>query len=447
MPDSLHHDRSCVATPKRADGLHIMSGMAASPLTLAALATVAVPGLRVRAAATHTHRERGWFHSARLFTDDGRDLLLRVPAEPEAEVEQSADLLALRALSAGSRASLSFAVPEYLGQTPFDDTRAVVTTFISGDRYSAADLTTGIALADSVGAAVAEIHNLPAGFILDAGLPQHTATETRAVLLETVGRAADTNLLPNAVLRRWEVALDNDALWRFRPTVIHGELSAEAILVLEDRVAGIVGWAQLAEGDPARDLHWLINAAGSDVDRTFEAYRTHRHGDTDPALLQRAQLHSELELARWLLFGVTHHNEDIVADAVALLDGLVDRVHQHPGDHLSLRATNDLPLPDVRDVVASLPPHLRSASIADQPHGGDLLTDALPPRDARGHEDRGRGGASQTDELPHADDFVELIPNQSEAIEVDLSDWPQAPEPSADHERPEDREYPRDREP
>ena len=40
-----------------------------------------------------------------------------------------------------------------------------------------------------------------------------------------IDRASDTGYLPAAILRRWEQATDDDALWQFAPTVIHGSLS------------------------------------------------------------------------------------------------------------------------------------------------------------------------------------------------------------------------------
>jgi len=90
--------------------------MARSPLTLAALATAAVPGLEVAGAAALGSQGRGDVDSALLSTRDGRSLVIRGPRTPAAENEQSADLVALRALSDGVRSRLPFAVPRMLGQ-------------------------------------------------------------------------------------------------------------------------------------------------------------------------------------------------------------------------------------------------------------------------------------------------------------------------------------------
>jgi len=65
-----------------------------SPLTLAALATSAVPGLDVTHAAP-LGGTGGEVDSALLSTRDGRTLTIRVPRTAAAESEQSADLVAI----------------------------------------------------------------------------------------------------------------------------------------------------------------------------------------------------------------------------------------------------------------------------------------------------------------------------------------------------------------
>ena len=84
--------------------------MARSHLTLAALATSAVADLDVAAAASFTSGQGSDFDSAIITGRDGRHWIIRVPRNPRAESEQSADLVALRALSAGVRTRLPFAV-------------------------------------------------------------------------------------------------------------------------------------------------------------------------------------------------------------------------------------------------------------------------------------------------------------------------------------------------
>lgn len=301
--------------------------MARTHLTLAALATAAVPGLDVQSARSHSGSGHGEFDSAVVTDRDGREVIVRMPRTQAAETEQAADLVALRALTTGVRSRLPFDVPEYLGQAPINGTRALAYGFLPGHPVGLDHLTSDAGLAGSVGRAIAAVHSLPTSFISDAGLPLQTAPDARAAAITLVGRAADTGHLPAALLRRWEEATDDDSLWQFAPVVINGSLSAASLLVSDDAISAIIGWSGLRVGDSARDLHWLLASRGEAAETAIAAYTAGRGSASDRLITQRAMLYAELELARWLLHGVETHDEAVIADAVAMLDGLVDSVH------------------------------------------------------------------------------------------------------------------------
>lgn len=377
--------------------------MARPPLTLAALATAAVPGLEVNAARAHTRRSHGAYDAVEFRTTDGRHLIIRVPRTQAAESEQSADLVALRALTPGIRSRLPFAVPTFVGQAPVDGTRAVVTDFLEGGISTPDELTSHDRLAESVGLAIAAIHSLPAGFVGDAGLTRQSADGARESVVALVGRAADTGHLPAALLRRWEEATDDDTLWRFRPTVVHGGLTADVILNDGETVTGVLGWSGLAEGDPARDLHWLLTSRGAAAERALGAYVAAREGGADAHLPQRALLYGELELARWLLHGVDEHDQAVVDDAIGLLDGLVESVHDRSSEPLSPETGPILAVGDVERMLDETP-HDRLPS----DRGGAMLTDSYD------------FSALQSGETPM--DATAPIP-------LDLSDWGDAAPP------------------
>src|SRR6478736_5829959 len=151
--------------------------MARSHFTLAALATSAVPDLDVTAARSHSAGGSGDFDSALLSTRDGSTVIVRVPTSQVAETEQSADLVALRALTTGIRSRLPFDVPTYLGQAPVGGTRAIVYDFLPGHHIDVDDIPPGDGLAGSIGHAIAAIHTLPTNFVGEAGLPVLSAAE------------------------------------------------------------------------------------------------------------------------------------------------------------------------------------------------------------------------------------------------------------------------------
>lgn len=386
--------------------------MARPPLTLAALATAAVAGLEMRAARAHTRGASGAFDAVELHSTDGRRLLIRVPRSQTAEAEQSADLVGMRALSAGIRSRLPFAVPEYVGQAPIGPTRAIVTEFIPGDVRSADELTADAGLAGEVGRAIAAIHALPAAFIGEAGLPRRSAEQAREAAVEVIDRAADTGRLPAALVRRWEEATDDDTLWRFAPTVVNGQLGADSFLVDGDRVTGVIGWSGLAQDDPARDLHWVLTATGDAAEETLAAYVTARAGEADAELARRALLYGELELARWLLHGVDTHDDAVIDDAVGLLDGLVARVHDHSSESLTTDTGPVLAVTDVERLLESTP-----RDTAAREPGTSMLTDSYDVEELRRHLDGGtaRPAAGRNDVPPPLDETA--------PIPLDLSDW------------------------
>lgn len=319
--------------------------MARNHLTLAALATSAVPGLDVVQSARFGSQGSGDFDAAILTLRDGNHAIVRVPRSARAEQEQQSDLEALRALSAGIRTRLPFAVSTPLGQAPVGRTRAVVTDFVYGARVRLDRLTPQ--LAESIGRAIAAIHGLPTSFITDAGLPAMTAVECLRSSVSVMDRAAATGFVPTALVARWSEATEDPRLWQFQPTVINGALAATTVLAADDAVTGVLGWHELRVGDPARDLYWVLGARNPDVtDLTFEAYSGVR-GGVDRHVAQRARLYSELEIARWLLHGTELKSEEIVDDAVQMMHALVDRVDGAVDEAI---ATPTLPVSTVTDV-------------------------------------------------------------------------------------------------
>ncbi|RIX30957.1 phosphotransferase [Amnibacterium setariae] len=295
--------------------------------TLAALATLAVPGLDVAVTRTFTGGGDGQ-HDAALLTDrDGEHLVVRGPVDAQAAARLEAEVAVLGVLTPGVRARLPFAVPSGVGVLPAP--RAVVTTYLPGVRLHPASVGADSALAGSIGRAVAAVHELPTGVVADAGLPVATAGDAVRAVEDLIRRVDSTGEVPHELVNRWTEATADTTLWGFQPCVVHGGLAAESILVspAEDpdrRVVGVLGWAGLQVGDPARDLAWVLGlpvpgAAGTVLD----TYTAVRGRGADPAIARRALLHAELEIARWLLHGVERDDARIVDDAVQMLEALL----------------------------------------------------------------------------------------------------------------------------
>ncbi|MGN8246485.1 phosphotransferase [Cellulomonas soli] len=298
--------------------------MARSPLALAALATVAVPGLDAYDVRP-TDRAGSDTDVAVVIDATRTRWVVRAPRTAAAGAALEAEAALLGSLAPFVDAGrLPFAVPRPAGFAHLPEGgRACVHREIAGRPLQLETLTPGPGLAASLGRALAALHELPTSLVEDAGLPVYDASAYRARRQAEVDEAARTGKVPPTLLRRWEEMLEDVALWRFRPTVVHGDLTSEDVLVRDGVVAGVLDWNEAKVADPADDLAWVLVAAPQDAaEAVMEAYQLRRTELTDPHLTDRALLAGELALARWLLHGVRVHDEAIIADAVEMLTDL-----------------------------------------------------------------------------------------------------------------------------
>ena len=306
--------------------------MRRSPLTLAALATAALPQLDV-VAARSPHHEGGDFAVASILDSAGARWVVRCPTTPAAGAAMEGEVALLESLAgAAADGRLPFAVPAPAGFARLlEGGRAMVYPELVGDPLEPEALTPGPHLGANLGRALAALHELPVSLVEAAGLAVYEAEEVRRRRLAEVDAASRTGAVPRALLERWEHALENVALWRFRATLVHGDLAPEHVLVVDDRVAAIVDWSESHVGDPADDLAWLMTAAPEDAtEAILEAYSLARTVRGDVHLAARAALGGELAVARWLLHGVRRGDEAVVAEARAMLAELAEVVAGEP---------------------------------------------------------------------------------------------------------------------
>ena len=308
--------------------------MARSPLTLAASVTSALPRVGVVGAGSLTEGAAGRFDTAVAELDDGRRVVVRAPADPDAATELAAEVRALRALTPGVRGLLPFRAPELLGEAGLGDARVVVVDFLPGYRVDAAHLPPGRGAATSVGEALAALHALPLSIVRTEGLPVRTPGQIRDDVRRLIDRARATRRAPATLLDRWTRAVEADVLWRFESAVVLGGAGAASFLFQDvdaaPRVTGLLEWHGLQVGDPATDLQWLA-AAPNAADDVYGAYAAHVSRAPDGLVRERARLYAELEFAKWLVHGYETDRDDIIEDALGLLTSLDEGVR---GDEL-----------------------------------------------------------------------------------------------------------------
>ncbi len=400
--------------------------MARSPLTLAASVTSALPRAGVVAAGLLTEGAAGRYDSAVAELEDGRRVVVRAPAEPDAAAELAAEARALRALTPGVRELLPFRAPELLGETGVGEARAVVVSFLPGYRVDAAHLPAGRGAATSVGEALAALHALPVSIVRAEGLPIRTPAQARQEVTRLIDRAESTRHAPEDLIRRWRRAAEADELWRFESAVVLGGVGAASFL-FEDIagapvVTGLLDWHGLSVGDPATDLQWLASAPKA-ADDVFESYAAHSHRAPDALVRHRSRLYAELEFAKWLLHGDESGREDIVVDAVRLLDSLSEGVR---GDELVPDAALD-----VDDAIALLG---RTPENAPAEVDTSMQTDTYDPEELASwvqEEERAAAGPEPADGVPAADDDAPTEPSPPETlfdeIEASADDTSTAP--------------------
>lgn len=323
--------------------------MTRSHLTLAALASSALPDLTITESvmlspasslyatalmtvrsdigSQNSHKAQDGLNPQDQPDQDFSHIIVKLPRRQSAESTQSAELVALGALTEGVRARLPFHVPQILGSAAHGPTRAIIYDYIYGQELSPKDLNQNATLAVRVGEALAALHNLPTSVASQAGLIQYSTEELRKQTMTILERASATGQVPGAVEERWFRVAKNDQVWQFSPTIIHSAISADRFLVYEDDVIGIRTWQGLKVADPALDLSWIMTAVLPETaELILDAYQQSRDVTFDAHARQRTALYAELELARWLLHGTDLNDPAIIDDAVGLLHSLHDRV-------------------------------------------------------------------------------------------------------------------------
>lgn len=304
-------------------------------LMLAAQASAAVPGLSLVSTTDMSDSDK----QAAFATDsESRAWLVELPVTDDEELRTRERIGSLRAIGDGLRSRLSFGIPRVHGEANVRGKTLTVAEWLPGFRTTLSAVTPGLAAA--IAQAMAELHAIPASALYDQGRPVSSANDAQRTAVGIVDRAAQTTLLPQSLLRRWEAAYEDSDLWQFEPSIVHGALRLDSFLVEGDRVTAVTGWRAVQVGDPARDVAWVTAPGAKPIHESIEhAYREARPA-ADRRLFQRARFWAELDIARWLLHGVESGNEDITRQATQHINELHDRVGGDMGQAITQPITH-----------------------------------------------------------------------------------------------------------
>lgn len=289
-------------------------------MELAAIASAAVPGLTPTGVAG-VPDDAADFESALLVDDSGKQWRVRSPKHPDASMRLETELQALKAFTPAMRAELPFQVPHIAGTLRHGELCTFVYAHLEGSPRELDGLAAGgPEMVRELGRTLAAIHDLPPLLVHNADLPSYEANEFRQRKLNELDQAAITGRIPAHLLRRWEHALEDVTLWRFHPTVVHGDLHEDNLVISAGRVSAVTGWTDLRVGDPADDFAWLLAATNPRFAvEVHEAYLSARADAADPHLMRRAALAAEFALAQWLVRGVAMDNAEMIAEAEEMM--------------------------------------------------------------------------------------------------------------------------------
>lgn len=295
--------------------------MASSPLILAALAKSILPSAKFKQARSIPSEGRGHFNSALLTDVDGIQYVVRESKNAKGNLELATETQSVRAVRHAG--PVRFNLPNLVAEStgPKGNTLQVL-EFVYGSNVEVETLRSTDPVVSSIGLTIANIHSLNADAIRQAGMPDYSAVDVRESRLAELDRAASTGRIPAALLQRWEKALEDLDLFRFQPTVVHGNLVSNNLLELNDEISGVLGWSQLHIGDPAEDF---ASFAGSRDPELLDAVKfSYFEGreEADSNLSQRATLYSELAFAQYLVASISEGHMDEADWAVEELENI-----------------------------------------------------------------------------------------------------------------------------
>ena len=405
-------------------------------MELAALASAAVPALALTGVAGSPD-DAADFDSALLVDDAGKQWRVRSPKHVEASMRLETELLVLRAFVPAVRAELPFALPYVAGTVRLGQLCTFVYSHLPGSTRDIDELAAaGKELAAEIGRTMAAIHALPQSLVNNADLPSYTANEFRQRKLNELDQAATTGKIPATLLRRWEHALEDVGLWRFSPTVVHGDLHEDNLLISGGRISAVNGWTDLRIGDPADDFAWLIAANNSEfTDTVHSAYVAARPDAVDPHLIRRAALSAEFALAQWLVRGLAAENQTMVEEAEEMLATLeADILEQEAAaaaEPVSAPAPPAPPAPAPSPITGTATAAVRASSAADKTAGkvSVMPIPAAPPAAAPATAPAAAPGTETTAEPSST------VPESASAPDSAKAPAPPAPaEPEAEPE-------------
>src|SRR5699024_11759941 len=131
-------------------------------------------------------------------------------------------------------------------------------------------------------------------------------------------------------------------IWSFTPRVVLGNFDETSLLIDRNRAVGVTAWTDLHIGDPAQDFTWLATTESIEFrEALLPVY--HQHMDLpadqlDLHIMRRAALAAECSLSKYLMSGINASDNEVVAEAQAMLDELASDVEATGGQDIDRKS-------------------------------------------------------------------------------------------------------------
>lgn len=293
--------------------------MSHSVAYLAALSVAAIPGF-TPVSASRTSAYGPETSAAHVVDESDTAWIVRLPETQEAQEATLREVGIWKALSKNDGDDLPFALPRVVGRIDADRAALCVvhTTFL-GTPIDLDELEPDTPAVSQIAESLAALHGIPPDNFADFDIPEYSADAYRRFRLHELRMAVGTGMVPGVLAVRWEEALSAGPHWEFTPTITHGSLLADHVLVRGGQLVTLTEWNDLRVADPADDLAFLVAGASKPVATRAVARYAACSPHDDDHLMERAQLAGELSIVRWLLHGVATNDASILTSAKKLL--------------------------------------------------------------------------------------------------------------------------------
>ncbi len=259
----------------------------------------------------------GWANTAFLVDDA---LLFRFPKNERVAAAVGREMALLPAL--GAKAGLPVPVPDYRFAAregaldfpwPFGGYPLIPGTPLSSGPEVAP------AFAGAVGDFLTALHRFPVEQAAACGVPggkpeawraeyRRWYAETRALIWPHLSLAEQQSVA--AFIERF---LDDDRHFRFKPVLLHHDLSPDHLLVEDAVLTGVIDFEDAIIGDPCFDLIGVLHLGPGVLD--------HYRGPIDPGFFDRMRFYTRLWPLHEIRYGVESGQSEHIQRGLARLQG------------------------------------------------------------------------------------------------------------------------------